>query len=393
MSLSHLIQLNNNPDSLKDILVSKGLSMREQPINEWQNLAPEENDFAYCSGKILSSHMEIYSICSKTNFYSILFPTYTTNQINQLQSLIALFNSILKEKCPSTYKNRSTFMFSKGCVSASTDEISLIYKQHSIYLKSYATVNFEYSLLLSDLSFDTLYNAILNDFNMKIKAMADSETTLIDTAFLTALQYESKEDFIKRTHNGNIANAIKVEDFNNYVEQLNLHFLTDSYQPNAKESDKKSLYFEDKYSKKTYIVGIQKINTLKTLLMPLVKENSLEKLINLFSIAQFYSKLFNPAFDNNVIKFAHLDIFDLTKENLSYKPDYFAVSTGIFDFFIGETIKIYQFTENTPTIFTSVDKAYDYLFDFIRDDICLRLDTHTEDIKNDTLLLLEMMVF
>lgn len=395
MSLD-LIEFSKTPNLLKNIIISKGLAIKEYPVGEWQNLIPTENYVSYCNGLKTGSSLTVFAMSSEHLFYSILFPNYNTHQINQLQFLLSLAKSILKKGSINNRINFSKFIFSKSCSNAITSNLSVTYINNKICLTSYSGVTFEDSLKFDDLfslSFDTLYNTILNDFNLKVQSMLKSDTHIVDTDYIIHLQTETNEDFIKRTHHNGISNPLRFEEFQNYIEKLNITFISESSGSQINYDNKKALHFINDGYKKVYIFGIQQINYLKILLKPLVKNDNLEKLINLFSIAQFYSSLFYSGSSTNVIEFTHLDIFNLSKVLLSKNPEYFEISVGKFIFKIGEIIRIYNFVEDKIELFSTVDLAYDYLYHLIYNTICLKLNTEPCKVTNKDILVLNMMTY
>ena len=389
MTIHILHQFTSNPELIKDILIEKNLQMHEHPVTDWQQLIPTEDGFAFCEGQVLSTNIKIYSMLSESLFYSILFPDYSDSQISQLKSLFTLVNNILKEK-PSTYNPYNRFMFANGSLTVNTKSISILYKNNCLWLTGYANSVSSYNLALADLSFETLYTTILDDFNKKVSAMLNIELPEITVNSMAQLQVETNEDFIQRTHKARIVKAIKVEDFKKHIDSLNLPIESVPYEVNDKSWDNNSMYVIDIYGNDKFLVGIRKISKLKMILTPLMSESQINQLIQLLSIAKFYSDLLHTDYDNDCVEFSQKDLFSLSKEKLSSNPTYLEFSIGIFDFEISETFKIDNFTGEEKH-FLTIDEAYIYLFDFIKQDICKHLSADIADISNKDLLVLDMI--
>lgn len=389
MSSHTLHQFTNNPELIKDILFEKNLSMIESPVTDWQKLVPTEDSFAFCEGRVLSAHIKIYSMLSESLFYSMLFPDYSDSQISQLKSLFALVNNVLKEKS-STYQPYNRFMFMNGSLTANTKSISVIYKNNRLWLTSYANSVSSNNLALDDLSFETLYATILDDFNQKVSVMLSVEWPDITVDIMARLQAETNEEFIQRTHKSRIVKAVKVDNFKKHIASLNLPIQSVPYDIKNKAWDINSIYVIDVYGNDKFSVGIRKINKLKMMLSPLMSESHINNLIQLLSIAQFYSSLLHTDYANDCVEISHTDIFNLSKERLSLNPVYLELSIGIFDFEISEKFKINNFTGEEKD-FLTIDEAYVYLLDFIQQDIGKHLSADIADISNKDLLVLDMI--
>lgn len=391
MTSHTLHQFTSNPELITAILVEKNLNMNEYPATEWQNLVPTEDGFAFCEGRVLSANIKIYSMLSESLFYSILFPDYSDSQISQLKSLFALVNNVLKEK-DSTYNPYNRFMFLNGSLTANTKSISVIYKNNRLWLTSYANSVSSHNIALDDLSFETLYTTILNDFNQKVSALLNTELPEINFNSMAQLQVETNEEFIQRTHKSRIVNAIKVDDFKKHIDSLKFFIQSIPYDVKNKAWDINSMYVIDVYGNDKFSVGIRKINKLKMMLASLMSKSNINTLIQLLSIAQFYSSLLHTDYANNCVEFSQQDLFSLSKEDLSSNPTYLEFSIGVFDFEISETFKIDNFTGEEKH-FSTIDEAYVYLLDFIQQDIVNHLSADIADISNKDLLVLDMITY
>ena len=127
------------------------------------------------------------------------------------------------------------------------------------------------------------------------------------------------------------------------------------------------------------------------MLSPLMNESDTDQLIQLLSIAQFYSKLLHPSFDNDCIELTHCDLFKLSKEALSSNPNYIELSIGIFEFEINDKIKIENYMDDDDKIFSNLGEAYAYLSNYIQQNICNHLDNAIDNISNKDLLVLDML--
>jgi hypothetical protein len=389
MTTHTLHQFTSNPKLIESILVEKNLNMHDYPVAEWQKLVPTEDGFAFCEGRVLSANIKIYSMLSESLFYSILFPDYSDSQISQLKSLFALVNNVLKEK-DSTYNPYNRFMFMNGSLTANTKSISVIYKNNRLWLTSYANSVSSHNIALDDLSFETLYTTILGDFNQKVSALLNIELPEITVNSMAKLQVETNEELIQRTHKSRIVNAIKVDEFKKHIDSLNLPIQSVPYDVKNKSWDINSMYVIDVYGNDKFSVGIRKINKLKMMLAPLMSESHINTLIQLLSVAQFYSSLLHTDYANNCIEFSQTNLFSLSKEQLSLNPTYLEFSIGVFDFLISEKFKIDNFGGEKKDFFT-IDEAYVYLLDFVQQDICQHLSADISDISNKDLLVLDMI--
>lgn len=390
MTIPTLSQFNANPELLKDLLIKKNLTAIEYPASDWQSLVPSETAFAFCSGATRLANLTVYSIQSDTIFYSVIFPQYTDSQLRQLTTLLDFVKTILKEN-PSTYEPHNKFMFINNCLSVANKKISLSYKNNQIFLSQYSTVRLVENIPLPDLSFERVYTTILNDFNTKISVMLDAKLSTINTASMMHLQEETNADFIERTHKNRIVKALDVTDFKQHVEGLNLPVQYIAYETMNKSLNNNSIYIMNNYNKVRFAVGIQKINKLKMMLSPLMSKDDIQELIQLLSIAQFYSSLLHPAFNNNCIEISQCYIFNLSKENLLTNPTYMEISIGIFDFDISDKIKVDNYMEDMEKHFTTINEAYKYLFEYIQEDIFQRLNTDSKNISNKDLLVIDML--
>ena len=383
-----LHQFTSNPELINDILVAKNLKMNEYPVTEWQRLFPTEDTFAFCEGRVLSANIKIYSMLSESLFYSMLFPDYSDSQISQLKSLFTFVTNILKET-NSTYKPYNNFMFANGSLTATTKNISFIYKNNQLWLTDYAHSVYSLKLALSDLSFETVYSTILKDYNQKVSALLSIELPEITSNSIAQLLVETNGDFIQRTHKSRIVKAIKVEDFKRHIDSLNLP-IEAIYDIKNTSWDMNVMYFMDVHGKDKFAVGIRKINKLKMILSTLMSESHIIQLIQLISIARFYSSLLYANYANNCVEFSHTDIFSFSKEKLSSNPTYLEFSIGIFDFEFSETVKIDNFVHEQKD-FLTIEDAYVYLLNFIQQDISKRLSADIADISNKDLLVLDMI--
>ena len=388
---STLDTFNSNHELIKEQLTQKNLDMIEYPIKEWQKMIPTEQAFAYCSGHILSTNLTMYSIFDEDLFYSLLFPDYSDGQLKQLKSLFAIVKSILT-KTESTYNNHHRFMFAHNSITASTHSLSIIYKNNQHWLSSYSTVSLEHKIALPDLSFETLYTVILNDFNEKVGVLLENEEQGVNLNNIAHLQTESHADYIQRMHKGRIVNAITVEAFQKHVTDLNLSMIPIKIiDVKSKTLKNDSIYLVDVFGSHKFSIGIQKLNKLKMMLSPLMNESDTDQLIQLLSIAQFYSKLLHPSFDNDCIELTHCDLFKLSKEALSSNPNYIELSIGIFEFEINDKIKIENYMDDDDKIFSTLGDAYAYLSNYIQQNICNHLDNAIDNISNKDLLVLDML--
>jgi len=390
MTLPTLSQLNSNHELIKDLLLKKNLTMSEYPVADWQKIVPGKTDFAFCSGPIKLTALTVYAIQSETIFYSVIFPEYSNNQIRQLTTLLDFVKTILKEK-PSTYEPYNKFTLANNCLIVDNKKISLFSNNNKVFLSKYSTVNLVDKLLLPDLSFETLYSTILNDFNEKISVMLNSELATINTTSIIRLQEETNEEFITRTHKNRIVKALSVTAFKQHVDGLYLPIQSIPYDVKNKSLDSNSMYFMDVYGRDKFAIGIQKINKLKMMLSPLMSDNDINQLVQLLSIAQFHSHLLHAEFNNNCVEFSQKDLSLLSKESLSNNPVYMEFSIGIFDFEITDKFKIDNYMGDGEQYFLTINEAYDYLLDYIQQDICKVLHADVENVCNKDLLVIDMM--
>ena len=390
MTLPTLFQLNSNHELIKELLLEKNLTMSEYPVADWQKIVPDETDFAFCSGTTkLAAALTVYAIQSETIFYSVIFPDYSHNQIRQLTSLLDFVKTILKEKS-STYEPHNRFMLANNCLIVDNKKISLFSNNNKVFLSKYSTVTLVDKLLLPNLSFETVYSTILNDFNEKISVMLNAELATINTTSIIRLQEETNEEFITRTHKNRIVKALSVTAFKQHIDGLCLPIQSIPYDVKNKSLDSNSMYVMDIYGRHKFAVGIQKINKLKSILSPLMSDNDITQLVQLLSISQFYSHLLHPEFNNNCVEFSQKDLSLLSKESLSNNPAYMEFSIGIFDFEIADKFKIDNYMDGEQ-YFLTINEAYDYLLDYIQQNICKVLHANIENVCNKDLLVIDMM--
>lgn len=390
MTIPTLSQLKSNHELLKDFLIQKNLTMNEYPAEEWQKLVPGETDFAFCSGATKFAAITVYAIQSETIFYSVLFPDYSKNQLRQLNTLLDFVQTILKENL-FTYEPHNRFMLANNCLIVDNKKISLFFNNNKVFLSKYSTVSLVDKLLLPDLSFETVYSTILNDFNEKISVMLNAELATINTTSIIRLQEETNEEFITRTHKNRIVKALSVTAFKQHVDGLYLPIQSIPYDVKNKSLDSNSMYVMDVHGNDKFAVGIQKINKLKMMLSPLMSDNDITQLVQLLSIAQFHSDLLHSEFNNNCVEFSQKDLSLLSKESLSNNPVYMEFSIGIFDFEITDKFKIDNYMGDGEQYFLTINEAYDYLLDYIQQDICKVLYADIKNVCNKDLLVIDMM--
>lgn len=306
-----------NPELLKDIFVQKNLIPNEYSMNEWSKMTPSEGEFAFCSGvqPVTNKAVTIYSVYSEDIFHSILFPDYSINQLRQLKALLNLVETVFS-KTSSNHNCYNKVMFANNFLTVSNKSFTILYLNNQFRLSKYANVILSTNhLFLPNLEFETLYTTILNHFNEKIKTLLTDEIPVVTTSTAIYLLQEKNKDFVKRTHKNRIVKPIDIDGFYNYVansdSSVQMIYYAD-YEKNKPLSNN-FVYVIDFSKSCKFVVGIQKINKLKKMLSSIMLHKDIIELMQLLSIAQFYSNLFHSDFNNNYVEFTYYDILKLSK--------------------------------------------------------------------------------
>ena len=387
--------LYRNPHLIKDILLSKGMEINEQPEDEFLNIEFLKDKFSWCESIHAKQPAIMCKFMLNDLFYKIVFPHYSDSQISQLMSLLQFVRLVVKDENIER-KHHNNFIYAYGSLAAHSYNISLIIQNNKLYLTNYSGINIVDRMFLKDYSFERLYTSILSHFYTHLLANYTQGLGVNNQNILNIIN-ETNEYYIQRIFADSMMLPVSKNDLRSFANQL--PFKIEQFNPDRKLNSTRQIYFDfDDLS--SIQIGIHAIEKAKLFFKKIIKNSDIPRFMNLLSIAHFQSKLINPEVTTDFIQFSYTDIFDYDKNKIvEYisRDGFYNFSIGYFSFGFSTHCTImhllsHKGTEYIVAMQRTMEQLYSELYDHVTDSFCHVLDNDGGLISVDDLKVLEMIV-
>jgi hypothetical protein len=397
-----LSEIAITPEILPDFLLSNNLS---ETYIETKSISairyPIENtvEFVWSHIKSFMAFRGGYYNFKFNNldlFYAIVLPDYSNSEIIQLTSVLTFIDILFNMEKHEIPTNSCSITVVKPAISADNSYFTIMQKSAN----SFAFKTKHTEIKVPNLSFETLYNAILVDLKLHIENYFGQEFPIIDTIIFKNMLNETAKSYTDRLFNTSVVKPITKQEFKESLEavksivineNIKLNNQVDGYYVN-KENIENIDSVDNKYGF-SFFISLKNISILKNILNKSMTVENIELLIHNISMTAFYQNITMPNNPVTYIEFSRNEIGHLNKTEIARKDYFYSITVGRDMFTLGMEVGINIIQAPYCIKTESMADLYQQQFNKITSKICGILNTDCDNVTVADLQVIDMALF
>lgn len=396
-----LNEIAATPEVLRDFLISQNLSetyVETKSMSDIRQPIENTDEFVWSHIKNFMAFRGGYYDFKFNNldlFYAIVLPDYSNSEVNQLTSALTFIDILFNMKKHKIPTNSCSITLIKPIISAVNSYFTIMQKSANSFL--FKTKHTEFQV--PDISFKTVYTALLFDLKAHIENYFGNELTVIDTAVFKSMLNETPQLYRDRLFSSSLVKPTTKEDFKACLESVKTDIITDRIQIKSSEEFRcvNKDFFNDidddsnKYGLK-FCISLKNMSILKTVLKKSMAPEHIDLLINNIAMTVFYQNITTKE-PVHYIEFDWLETSHLNKTEIARKDYFYSITVGSDIFTLGMELGVNIINAPYCIRTESMQDLYQQQFNKITSKICGILDTDCNNVTVADLQVIDMALF
>ena len=395
-----LSEIAVTPEILRDFLLANNLSetyIETKSMSDIRHPIENTDEFVWSHIKTFMAFRGGYYDFKFNNldlFYSIVLPDYTNSEIIQLTSVLNFIDILFNTEKHRPPTNSCSITVIKPGIFVVNSYFTIMDKGNNFYFKTKHT-----EFHVPDISFKTLYTALLVDLQKHIENYFGGELAVINTSVFKSMLNETPELYRDRLFSSSAVKPITREAFQECLETVKPIIITDKIQLNDSEEARcvnkdcfKDINSKDNKYGFSFCISLKNMSILKTVLKKSMSPEHIELLINNIAMTAFHQTITTKE-PVNYIEFSWLETSHLNKTEMARKDYFYSIAVGRDTFTLGMELGINIIHAPHCIKTESMDDLYQQQFNKITSKICGILDTDCDNVTVADLQVIDMALF
>jgi hypothetical protein len=389
------------PEILRDFLLANNLSetyIETKSMSDIRHPIENTDEFVWAHIKTFMAFRGGYYEFKFNNldlFYAIVLPDYTNSEIIQLTSVLNFIDLLFNKEKHRPPTNSCSISVIKPGIFVVNSYFTIMDKVNKY---SFKTKHTEFQV--PDISFKTVYTALLVDLKAHIENYFGNELTVIDTAVFKSMLNETPQLYRDRLFSSSVTKPITKDQFKDSIEPVKTIILNDKIK---RQNDEEAYYVnkdifknidsdDNKYGF-NFFISLSNISVLKTVLNKSMSAENIDLLIQNITMTAFYQNITSYNEKVTYIEFSRIEIGHLNKTEIARKDYFYSIYVGRDMFTLGMELGINIIHAPHCIRTESMQDLYQQQFNKITSKICGILDTDCNNVTVADLQVIDMALF